>query len=100
MANKPRLMWGDVRQVMVTGVPGMRFLPCMPMPGSIHAIGEIPNGTFITFVRSMHLGAGEDSEMWVVAFTDKPSVEVLITPAAYTNGFLWKAVRPRKIARR
>lgn len=100
MANGPRLGWGEVRQVMVTGVPGMRFLPCMPVPGSAHSMGEIPNGTFITFVRSMHLGSGDDSEMWIVALTDKPSVEMIISPAALKQGFLWKAVRPRIVRRR
>lgn len=97
MAIQTQLWAGDVRQVMVTGMPGVKSLPCMPNPGCNHLRASIPNGTFVTFVRVVNFTADPDGAMWLMYFTDMPQVEVLITPDALRQGWLWKAKRPKAL---
>lgn len=95
MAAQNQLWMGDIRQVMVTGIPGVRQLPCMPNPGCKSPMGYVPNGTFLTFLGVINLGSDPDSAMWHMRFTDRPEIEVLITPDAMRQGWLWKAKRPK-----
>lgn len=76
---------------MVTGIPGLKGLPCMPNPGSKEIVAFVPNGTFLTFVQPMFLG--DDCTLWLMSYSDRNEVQVLITPDALTNGWLWRAKR-------
>lgn len=91
--SKCPLMWGNVRQVMVTGIKGMTGLPCMPRFESANKLTFIPNGTFVTFVQVIPPALEGDSEMWLFELTDNHKTQVLISPSAWEAGYLWKAVR-------
>lgn len=87
------LVWGNIRQVMVTGIKGMNGLPCVPRFESEKKLTFIPNGTFVTFMNSIPPSSEGDSEMWLFQLTDDPGTSVLINPSAWEAGYLWKAVR-------
>lgn len=98
MATRNQLFYGEERQIMVTNLPGIKGLPCMPLPGCAEACAFIPNGTFVTFVGVHNMGA--DCVFWHMRLTDNSKVEVLITPDALMSGWLWKAKRPAKLLTR
>lgn len=85
--------YGSERQVHVHGIPGLNYLPCIPMVGSTTGMTRIPNGTFIRFMNWKQLGQDEDTIVWEFQLSEMPAVHIYVSPDALANNWLWKAKR-------
>lgn len=92
-----RFYWHEQRQVNVHDIPGVRYLPCMPVIGASHAVTRIENGTFIRYVRDLDTGLQADDRAWVFQLSERPDIEFVV-PVNFLP-YLWKVkktVKPRR----
>lgn len=85
----PKFYWHEQRQVNVHDIPGIRYLPCMPVVGSSHGVTRIENGTFIQYLRDVEGGPRGEDKAWIFALSEKPEIEFVIPTACAP--YLWKA---------
>lgn len=98
------LHYGEERQVYVSGIPGINYLPVVPVFGSKSPTTRIPNGTFIRFIQWKQIGNDLDSIVWEAELADvhraNETERFYISPNALDNNWLWKAKRVGKGAGR
>lgn len=96
--NMPKFLWGEQRQVNVHDIPGVRYMPCMPIVGSQHGVTRIENGTFIRYVRDIEGGPRGEDKAWIFQLSERPEIEFVV-PAACAP-YLWKAKQKTSPIRR
>jgi hypothetical protein len=87
--NTPKFHWREFRQVNVHDIPGVRYIPCVPVLGASHGVTRIENGTFIMYIGDIDGGPRGEDKAWIFSLTEKPEIEFVV-PAACAP-YLWKA---------
>lgn len=98
MSNQNKFYWHEQRQVNVHDIPGVRYLPCMPVIGSSHAVTRIENGTFIRYLRDLESGPDIEDRAFVFNLVERPEIEFIV-PANFSP-YLWKVKNNLKTRRR
>lgn len=90
------LLYGEERQVQAHSlVTGLRALPCIPAIDAVRPVTEIPNGTFVTFVRWFAMNDNTGEILWEFCFADDRASKFYLAPENLPALWRAKRVRPR-----